>query len=162
MREWRMTEHNAIAPGSGHRVGVTHRFQVRVYYEDTDAGGIVYHANYLNFAERARTEMLRQCGVEQGAMRRDEGLGFTVRRCEIDCCAPARLDDVLEVRTVLRDLRGARVNAVQSIHMVKNNMVDEDWLVRLDLILACVNVKGRATRLPERVRCAFAAVLKNE
>jgi acyl-CoA thioester hydrolase len=151
-----------LAPGSGQRDGATHRFQVRVYYEDTDAGGIVYHANYLNFAERARTEMLRLFGVGQDAMRRDDGVGFTVRRCEIDYRAPARLDDVLEVRTVLRDPRGARVGAVQSIHMVKDDHVDSDWLVRLDVVLACVNDNGRPTRLPERVRSAFAAVLATD
>jgi acyl-CoA thioester hydrolase len=157
-----MTAPNIFAPSSGQRSGTTHKFQVRVYYEDTDAGGIVYHANYLNFAERARTEMLRLCGVGQDAMRRDDGVGFTVRRCEIDYRAPARLDDALEVRTNLRDLRGARVGATQSIHMVRDGGVDEDWLVRLDLDLACVKDNGRPTRLPERVRSAFAAVLVTE
>ena len=153
---------DALTPGSGFRIDGTHKFQVRVYYEDTDAGGIVYHANYLNFAERARTEMLRLCGTEQDAMRRDDGVVFTVRRCELDYRAPARLDDVLEVRTILRDLRGARVDATQSIHMVKGHEVDDDWLVKLDLMLACVNSNGRPTRLPERVRAAFAAVLETE
>lgn len=149
-------------PGSGQRAGATHRFQVRVYYEDTDAGGIVYHANYLNFAERARTEMLRLCGTEQDAMRRDDGVGFAVRRCEIDYRASARLDDLLEVRTILRDLRGARVGAAQSIHMVRDGEVDEDWLVNLELVLACVKNNGRPTRLPENVRSAFAAMLEIE
>lgn len=153
---------DVLAPGSGQRDGATHRFRVRVYYEDTDAGGIVYHANYLNFAERARTETLRLCGVGQDAMRREDGVGFTVRRCEIDYRTPARLDDVLEVRTILSDARGARVGAVQSIHMVTDDRVDPDWLVRLDLVLACVNDNGRPTRLPERVRVAFATVLKTD
>lgn len=153
---------DSLAPGSGYRAGAAHRFQVRVYYEDTDAGGIVYHASYLNFAERARTEMLRLCGTEQDAMRRDDGVGFAVRRCEIDYRGPARLDDVMEVRTILRELRGASVAALQSIHRVRDGGVDEDWIVRLDLTLACVKDNGRPTRLPERVRSAFAAVLETE
>jgi acyl-CoA thioester hydrolase len=154
-----MTRPDSVTAISGSRSGNTHKFQVRVYYEDTDAGGIVYHANYLNFAERARTEFLRLAGVGQDAMRQEDGAGFAVRRCEIDFRAPARLDDVLEVRTVLRDPHGARVSAVQSIHMVTGGQADEDWLVRIDLMLACINQNGRPVRLPERVRTAFSDVL---
>lgn len=157
-----MPTSNPLKPSSGEHDGGTHRFQVRIYYEDTDAGGIVYHANYLHFAERARTEMLRLGGVEQDAARRDEGIGFAVRHCAIDFRAPARLDDILEVRTVLGEVRGARVGAVQSIHKVRDGAVDEDWLVQLDLVLACLNDKGRPTRLPQWVRSAFAAALKSE
>ncbi|MDA1309231.1 MAG: tol-pal system-associated acyl-CoA thioesterase [Proteobacteria bacterium] len=154
-----MTRPDSLTALSGSRLGNMHKFQVRVYYEDTDAGGIVYHANYLHFAERARTEFLRLVGIGQDAMRREDGAGFAVRRCEIDFRAPARLDDMLEVRTVLRDPRGARVSALQSIHMVTGGKADEDWLVRLDLMLACINQHGRPVRLPERVRTAFADVL---
>jgi acyl-CoA thioester hydrolase len=154
-----MTASDASLPDSGQWGGAGHGFRVRVYYEDTDAGGIVYHANYLNFAERARTEMLRLCGGEQDEMRREDGLGFTVRRCEIDYRAPARLDDLLEVRTVLREVRGARVDAVQSIHRVGVGGTDPDWIVRLDLTLACVKNNGRPTRLPEHVRAAFSALV---
>lgn len=135
---------------------------VRVYYEDTDAGGIVYHANYLNFAERARTEMLRLVGAEQDEMRREAGLGFTVRHCQIDFKAPARLDDLLEVRTVLREARGARVLAVQSLHPVIDGVVDPRWIVQLELTLACVNNKGRPTRLPKQIRAAFVAVSQTQ
>jgi acyl-CoA thioester hydrolase len=150
------------SPSSGQWREGTHVFRVRIYYEDTDAGGIVYHANYLNFAERARTEMLRLVGAEQDKMRREEGVGFTVRHCEIDFKAPARLDDLLEVRTVLGEARGARVFAVQSLHQVTGAAVDPDWIVKLDLTLACVNDKGRPTRLPERVRAAFTAVSQTQ
>jgi len=154
-----MTRPDSPTAISGSHSGNTHKFQVRVYYEDTDAGGIVYYANYLNFAERARTEFLRLVGIGQDAIRREDGAGFAVRRCEIDFRAPARLDDVLEIRTILRDPRGARVSAAQSIHMVTGGQADENWLVRLDLILACINQNGRPVRLPERVRTAFADVL---
>lgn len=157
-----MTAREVSSPGSGLWREGAHLFRVRVYYEDTDAGGIVYHANYLNFAERARTEMLRLVGAEQDEMRREAGLGFTVRHCQIDFKAPARLDDLLEVRTVLREARGARVLAVQSLHPVIDGVVDPRWIVQLELTLACVNNKGRPTRLPEQIRSAFAAVSQTQ
>jgi acyl-CoA thioester hydrolase len=124
------------------------RFPVRVYYEDTDAGGVVYHANYLRFAERARTEYLRTIGVEQTEMRERHGLGFVVRRCTIDYRAPARLDDALDVLTRITALRGAALDAVQEIHRDG----ESDPLVTMDLVIACVNAQGRPARLPERVR----------
>lgn len=157
-----MTAREVSSPGSGLWREGAHLFRVRVYYEDTDAGGIVYHANYLNFAERARTEMLRLVGAEQDEMRREAGLGFTVRHCQIDFKAPARLDDLLEVRTVLREARGARVLAVQSLHPVIDGVVDPRWIVQLELTLACVNNKGRPTRLPKQIRAAFVAVSQTQ
>ena len=97
-----------------------HVFPVRVYYEDTDAGGIVYHANYLKFAERARTEMLRLLGHDQFDLLAQEEIGFTVRRCEVDYLAPARLDDALEVRTRLIDVRGASLKLAQTVQPGRN------------------------------------------
>src|SRR5712671_6087187 len=88
-----------------------HRFGLRVYYEDTDAGGVVYYANYLKFAERARTEMLRHVGFEQEALRRTTGRVFAVRHCSADYLAPARLDDELVVETRLTALGGASLCA---------------------------------------------------
>src|SRR5260370_25777361 len=76
-------------------------FPVRVYYEDTDAGGLVYYANYLKFAERARSEMLRRLGIEQQRLREETGLGLVVRRCTADYLLPARLDDDLVIATRL-------------------------------------------------------------
>ena len=136
--------------------GPEHRFRLRVYFEDTDAQGVVYHANYLNFAERARTELLRSAGVEQDDLRQREGLGFAVRRCRIEFRAPARLDDLLEVRTVLQGISGARVQALQSVHAVEDGAAREEWLACLEVCLACVNRSGRAVRLPQRVINAFS------
>lgn len=82
---------------------------LRVYYEDTDAGGVVYYANYLRFCERARTEILRQCGVEQQALLRDEGIAFVVRSVQADYLLPARLDDSLQVFTRIAALRRASI-----------------------------------------------------
>ena len=98
-------------------------FPVRVYYEDTDAGGLVYHASYLRFAERARTEALRLTGTEQGRMLAETGLGFVVRRMEIDFRAPAVLDDVLEVVTRMSEIGGASLRAEQTIRRAGATLV---------------------------------------
>lgn len=89
---------------------------VRVYYEDTDAGGVVYYANYLKFCERARTEWLRQFGVSQQALLDGHGLAFVVRSVQADYLAPARLDDALEVSTRIGALRRASLLFEQEIH----------------------------------------------
>src|SRR5437868_11428314 len=91
-------------PDAGTLSGTTHRLPVRVYYEDTDAGGIVYHANYLRFAERARTDMLRLAGVDQIRLREDHGLVFVLYRGEIDYRRPARFDDRLLVASDIAEL----------------------------------------------------------
>src|SRR5579863_10036206 len=78
-------------------VGFT--WPIRVYYEDTDAGGVVYYANYLKFAERARSEILRAAAFDHGLLAADHGVGVVVRSCTIDFLSPARLDDALEVRS---------------------------------------------------------------
>ncbi len=83
-----MNGNDAAMPARG-----PHRYPVRVYYEDTDAGGVVYHAKYLHFMERARSEALRDLGVPHTDLIANHGLGFVVRRAEIDYAAPARLDD---------------------------------------------------------------------
>ncbi|SDF24274.1 MULTISPECIES: tol-pal system-associated acyl-CoA thioesterase [Thalassobaculum] len=124
------------------------RFPVRVYYEDTDAGGVVYHANYLRYAERARTEFLRAGGVEQREMREQEDFAFVVRRCTVDYRAPAVLDDALEVVTRITGVRGAALEAVQEV--VRQG--ESEPLVVLDLVIAGVNKRGRPVRLPQRIR----------
>src|SRR5215470_2471956 len=92
-----------------------HLFPVRVYYEDTDAGGIVYHASYLKFAERGRTEMLRAVGIDLSRMHEEHGLIFVVRKGEISYQQPARLDDVLMVQSDLTELGGATAILAQVI-----------------------------------------------
>jgi acyl-CoA thioester hydrolase len=132
-----------------------HRLAIRVYYEDTDAIGVVYHANYLRFAERARTEMLRRLGLEHRALRERFGLAFTVRRCLVDYLAPARLDDRLEVRTGLRRLGGASLDLEQRI------VRDDRLLVRMDVRLALISPALRAVRLPRALIEALAP-LRND
>ena len=139
------------AASIGPLAGGEFRFPVRVYYEDTDAGGIVYHANYLRFAERARTETLRCLGIDQSRLRDEHNVIFIVRRYTIDYRAPARLDDALEVRTRMTGWRGAAIEAEQSVH----RRGEDGALVALDLTIACVNGKGRPVRIPGTVREAF-------
>ncbi|MEZ5668165.1 MAG: tol-pal system-associated acyl-CoA thioesterase [Alphaproteobacteria bacterium] len=128
-----------------------HRFRLRVYYEDTDAAGIVYYANYLRFAERARTEYLRAAGVQQSALKDGEGVLFAVRRCEIDYLRPARLDDELEVCSRITALGGASVTMRQEI------MRSAEILAQLSVRVACVDLAGRPARMPARVRALFGA-----
>lgn len=129
--------------------GGVHRYPVRVYYEDTDAGGIVYHANYLRFMERARTEMLRRMGWQHTGLLQDQGVSFAVRRCEIDFIAPARLDDTLEVATRIIDIGGASFAVDQTIRR------DGKELARAVLKLATLNRAGRPARLGAEVRAAL-------
>ncbi|MBN2679991.1 tol-pal system-associated acyl-CoA thioesterase [Acidithiobacillus montserratensis] len=90
-------------------------FQVRVYYEDTDHGGVVYHANYLRFMERARTEMLREKGYELDVLEQDPGILFVVRRAQLDFRAPARFNDLLQIKSVITRKTPVRMNFQQHI-----------------------------------------------
>ncbi len=92
-----------------------HRMSLRVYYEDTDAGGVVYHANYLRYAERARTEALRDAGIPHADLVERFGLMFMVHRAEIDYVRPAKLDDLLVVETETLDVGGATVLLRQTV-----------------------------------------------
>ncbi len=140
------------APAPAH--ARTHVLPVRVYWEDTDAGGIVYYANYLRYAERARTELLRALGIEQRALAEETGVLFAVRRVSAEYVAPARLDDTLEVVTSVAEARGASATLVQEVRR------DAALLARLDVTIACVNGRGRATRFPPALARAFAAMAK--
>ncbi|MCG8693502.1 MAG: tol-pal system-associated acyl-CoA thioesterase [Minwuiales bacterium] len=123
-----------------------HILPLRVYWEDTDAAGIVYYANYLRYTERARSDMLRAAGVGQTALREKDGIVFAVRNCEVEYLKPARLDDEIEVHTSLTDIGGATVSADQTVKR------GGDDLVRTSIRLACVNKDGRPQRLPPNVR----------
>ena len=135
--------------GASRIEGGEHVLSIRVYYEDTDAAGIVYYANYLKYAERARTEMLRLMGVEQSELAQSHGLAFAVRNCAIDYQRPAKLDDLLEVRSHLRALGGATAEAEQVISR------DGAPLVKLEVRLACVDRNGRPARIPGPLRAAL-------
>ncbi|TGE00338.1 tol-pal system-associated acyl-CoA thioesterase [Methylobacterium nonmethylotrophicum] len=123
-----------------------HALAVRVYYEDTDFSGFVYHASYLRFMERGRTELLRGLAGDQSELHREaDGLVFVVRRMTLDYLKPARMDDALTVLTATRDLRGA------SMHLAQEVRRGDETLVRAEVVVACVR-EGRAVRLPEALR----------
>lgn len=128
-----------------------HVTPIRVYYEDTDAGGIVYYANYLKFAERGRTEFLRDvCGGDYDRMR-DDGMGFVVRRCVVDYEHPAKLDDLLEVHSRILELGAASLKADQIVRR------DGGDLVHITVDVACVGRGGRPVRIPPALRGAISA-----
>lgn len=125
-----------------------HVFPVRVYYEDTDFSGVVYHASYLRFMERGRTEMLRAQGVEQGGAVAGEGgarFGFAVRAMTIDFLRPARMDDALLVRTIVREIGGASMDLDQAV------LRCDEILATARVRIACV-ADGRARRIPAAIR----------
>ena len=145
-------------PAPGVLNGRTHVLPIRVYYEDTDAGGIVYHANYLKFAERGRTEMLRTLGIELTQLRKDEGLVFVVRKGDMRFHKTASLDDCLEVKTSLLDVRGASVVLQQSIVRPRTGKESEE-LFNFTVHVACMGTDEKAVRMPGKLRDAFEKLL---
>jgi acyl-CoA thioester hydrolase len=139
--------------GSGAFDGSTHIFPLRVYYEDTDAAGIVYYANYLKFAERARTELMRLLGAEHRTMMASDGVSFAVRACAVDYLQPARLDDAIAVLTRVDRAGGASIGMTQTV--VRADGGDVTVLVAMTVRLACIDGRQRAARLPRRVRTAL-------
>jgi len=117
-------------------------FDVRVYYEDTDAGGVVYHSNYLNFAERARTEMLRNLGFSQAELLAQD-LAFVVRHIDIDYRYPAYLDDALIIKTHIKELKRASLVFSQSIYHQDGRL------------LSALLVKVACVKLAQKKPCAI-------
>jgi acyl-CoA thioester hydrolase len=129
------------------------RWPLRVYYEDTDAAGVVYHANYLKYCERARTEWLRSLGLDQRNLRAEQGLVFVVSRLTADYLRGAELDDALEVRSCVAQLGQARIVFEQSVWRG-----DERMFVS-NVTIACVDwAARRAVRLPENVRALLETI----
>ncbi|UWQ29573.1 tol-pal system-associated acyl-CoA thioesterase [Leisingera sp. M527] len=122
-----------------------HEFPVRVYYEDTDMGGIVYHANYLRFIERARSDWVRGIGVDQNAMR-EAGRIYVVRRIEADYLAPAKFDEELLVTTALHNVTPARMVLMQEVTR------GGQPLFRAQVTIVCITTGGRPARLPAEIR----------
>lgn len=123
-----------------------HRLPVRVYYEDTDFSGVVYHASYLRFMERGRTELIRDLGIAQKELFDGEAaLGFAVRRMMIDFLRPALMDDLLTIETESLAARGATMDLVQRV------LRGDEVLVTANVLVACVG-GGRARRIPDGLR----------
>lgn len=132
---------------------MTHRFPVRVYYEDTDLGQVVYYANYLRFIERGRSEWLRAAGVDQSRLLAEANLGFVVRRVEADYLIPARFDDQLEVVTTLERAAGPRVVVQQAVER------DGIPLFTARVTVVCVDL---GTMRPQRLPPAVVAALTGQ
>jgi acyl-CoA thioester hydrolase len=140
-------------PLNGWWDGKIHVYPIRVYYADTDAGGVVYHAKYLDFAERARTEMMRLTDENENYRTNGKGILFVVRKAEIDYRKPALLDDVLAVRTEVAELGGASFSISQQICRT------ETILAMVRITLVCVREMGHPSRMPESLREKLAGLL---
>ncbi|MGR3364825.1 MAG: tol-pal system-associated acyl-CoA thioesterase [Maritimibacter harenae] len=125
---------------------MTHRFPVHVYYEDTDLAGIVYYANYLRFIERARTEWIRERGVDQTRVKEETGVVFAVRHLEADYLAPAKFDDDLTVETEVVAMTGARIVLKQDVKR------DGDVLFASTVTIVALTETGAPARLPAIIR----------
>ncbi|MDE2332071.1 MAG: tol-pal system-associated acyl-CoA thioesterase [Bradyrhizobium sp.] len=132
-----------------------HHMRIRVYYEDTDFSGIVYHANYLRFMERGRTNHLRLMGAEQHALFAEAqqelpGFAFVVRTMQLDFLKPARMDDLLDIVTWPIAVKGASITMAQEVRR------GEDVLVRAEVRVACIS-EGRAQPIPHKLRVLMKA-----
>lgn len=124
----------------------TFSFPVRIYYEDTDAGGIVYYANYLKFAERARTEYLRHLGIDQQTMLKEQGSGFVVRELHINYKSPAKLDDALNITCKVTELKGVSAKMEQKLYR------GDTVLAEIEITLVFLSLATmRPTKIPEEI-----------
>jgi acyl-CoA thioester hydrolase len=135
-------------PRAGRIEDGVHLYPVHVYYEDTDAGGVVYYANYLKFAERGRSEAIRALGVPHDRLREESGVVLAVHKLAAEYLSPARLDDDLVVHTRVTSVTGA------SVHLDQEVRRGPDRLFAMTCTVVCVGRNGRPTRLPP----AFAAI----
>lgn len=141
-------------PSSGRHTADGHVLPVRIYFEDTDFSGVVYHASYVRFLERGRTEYVRLLGVHHSALdagETGEPLAFAVHRLEVEFRRPARIDDVVEVVTRPKEIRGARIILSQKVRRGAELLVDATVTVVL------VNRAGRPCRIPDALAERFAA-----
>ncbi len=138
-------------PMNAFQKGDTFYFPVRVFYEDTDAGGVVYHSNYLKFCERARTEWLRQLGIGREKLQTEFDIMFVVRRATIDWRKPALLDDLLMVETRMGGIGKVRLTMIQEIKR------GDVLLARVDIEVVAVNSQFQPTPLPPALLAPFPA-----
>lgn len=142
-----MTQMNKSA--TSHPEAPHYTISARVYYEDTDAGGIIYHANYLKFAERGRTEMLRATGIDHQKLMQDFGIILVVRHIEMDFRASGKLDDLLHIHTTITQIGNT------SMVMQQNILRDEKILAEITVTVVAINRDGRAVRIPPQLRQNF-------
>lgn len=134
--------------------GDNHSAPIRVYWEDTDAGGVVYHASYVRFMERGRTEFLRALGLTQTELHAQTGVLFVVRKITLDYLAPSILDDLLEVRTQVSAIGGASLTFIQHV------MREGTLLAAAEVVCVCVGSDKRPARVPETLRSKFSETVQ--
>lgn len=125
---------------------MTYTYEYRVYYEDTDAGGIMYHGRYVNWCERARAEFLRDIGLQSSTIFEDTGVLFVVRHLEADYFKPAKLDQLLRVESGLKELKNSSFILNQSI------FCQDSMLFSMTVTIVCIDGNGRPVRIPDMVR----------
>ena len=123
-----------------------HSMNIRVYYEDTDLGGVVYYANYLRFIERARSEWIRDLGIDQIKMRDEEEAIFVVTKIKADYISPARFDDILTVDTKIKVVSPVRAYFYQNIFR------EEKVIFKAEVCVTCTSNSGKVLRLPEKIK----------
>ena len=123
-----------------------HSMNIRVYYEDTDLGGVVYYANYLRFIERARSEWIREIGIDQIKMRDDEKIIFVVTKLKADYLVPASFDDVLTIASKIKVVSPVRAYFYQNIYR------GEELLFKAEVCVACTSMSGRVKSCQKRLR----------
>ena len=123
-----------------------HSMNIRVYYEDTDLGGVVYYANYLRFIERARSEWIRDLGIDQIKMRNEEKAIFVVTKIKADYLSPAYFDDVLKVDTRIKVVSPVRAYFYQNIFR------KEEMIFKAEVCVTCTSNSGKVQRLPEKIK----------
>ncbi len=149
-----MTMNSGEVGGFGRFAGKVHILPVRVYYEDTDLSGVVYHANYLRFMERGRSEYFRCAGITRLAMLdQAEPTAWTLRKATLEFFRPARVDDLIEVHTVCTALTGARMAADQTIYC------GSALLTRGEIEACIITLSGKPRRIPEEMRNKLAPLL---
>ena len=124
---------------------LSHKNNIRIYYEDTDAGGVVYHANYLKYAERSRTEMLRKYKIEQEILKNDYSIRFIVKDLFIEYYKVAILDDYLTIKSFIIKTSSAKIKMEQEIYR------KDTLLAKINITLGSINLEGKPSRLPKFV-----------
>jgi acyl-CoA thioester hydrolase len=147
---------NEALKGLGYFEGKVHILPISIYYEDTDLSGMVYHANYLRYMERGRTEFFRLAGISRARLEDEEPTAWTVRRIAIEYFRPARLDDQLAVHSVLTEVSGVRLKVLQRVRCGDSLLVE-------GRVEACITtLTGRPRRLPGKVHDTLAPFVTTE
>lgn len=128
---------------------IVHDYPVRIYYDDTDAGGVVYHANYLKLCERARTESLRTMGFENSKIREEHDAIIVVKSIEAEYLSPAKLDDLLTIQTRILSIKNT--SFVMEQKAIRNNIC----IFSMNIVLVFINEEGRPSKIPDAVKAAF-------